>query len=383
MIEVFTVGGGEYLVNVFNAVASWAGSGGYRGLIRVVMVMAFTWALLVTAWNMDPRALLKWFMQATLMYMVVMVPTISVKVTDRTNPGVTAAVVDNVPVGLGLIAGFTSQIGDYLTRAAETVFAMPQVLNYSTGGMIYGAKLLDATQGLRIDDPVYATNLNEHFKQCVFYDILLGRKTYDDILKSSDLLTAMGPGSVALSQQYIYPDGTSGIITCQTAYTFISAGWNSYYVVAAPKIAAQFFPGIPAAQANARLNNDITGMGAAGMASSSGQLVRQAMFINALSEARDGFASGSAQGQIDAFAQTRADIQTRNTYSTIAGGAMKWVPLLNIVLTVVFYSLFPILFLLMLLPTNGMTVAKGYITGFFYLAAWGPLFVILNMMAKV
>lgn len=380
MIEVFTVGGGEYLVNVFNAVASWAGSGGYRGLIRVVMVMAFTWALLVTAWNMDPRALLKWFMQATLMYMVVMVPTISVKVTDRTNPGVTAAVVDNVPIGLGLVAGFTSQIGDYLTRAAETVFAMPQVLNYSTGGMIYGAKLLDATQGLRIDDPVYATNLHEHFKQCVFYDILLGRKTYDDILKSPDLLTAMGPGSVALSQQYIYPDGTSGIVTCETAYNFIRNGWNGYYAVAAPKIAAQFFPGIPVAQASTRLNNDMSGMNAAGMDSSSGQLIRQAMFINALTEARDSFASGSAQGAIDAFAQTRADIQTRNTYSTIASGAMKWVPLLNIVLTVVFYSLFPILFLLMLLPTNGMTVAKGYITGFFYLAAWGPLFVILNMI---
>jgi conjugal transfer mating pair stabilization protein TraG len=380
MIEVFTVGGGEYLVNVFNAVASWAGSGGSRGLIRVVMVMAFTWALLVTAWNMDPRALLKWFMQATLMYMVVMVPTISVKVTDRTNPGVTAAVVDNVPIGLGLVAGFTSQIGDYLTKAAETVFAMPQVLNFSTGGMIYGAKLLDATQGLRIDDPVYATNLNEHFKQCVFYDILLARKTYDDILKSPDLLTAMGPGSVALSQQYIYADGTSGIVTCETAYNFIRNGWNGYYAVAAPKIAAQFFPGIPVAQASARLNNDMSGMNAAGMGSSSGQLIRQAMFINALTEARDSFASNSAQGAIDAFAQTRADIQTRNTYSTIASGAMKWVPLLNIVLTVVFYSLFPILFLLMLLPTNGMTVAKGYITGFFYLAAWGPLFVILNMI---
>src|SRR3546814_12426706 len=79
----------------------------------------------------------------------------------------------------------------------------------------------------------------------------------------------------------------------------------------------------------------MNGMGAAGMASSSGQLVRQAMFINALSEARDGFASGSAQGAIDAFAQTRADIQTRNTYSTIAGGAMKWGPLRNVVLTVV------------------------------------------------
>src|SRR3546814_12276698 len=43
-------------------------------------------------------------------------------------------------------------------------------------------------------------------------------------------------------------------------------------------------------------------------------------------------------------------------------------------------SVLPFLFLLMLLPTNGMTVAKGYITGFFYLAACGPLFVILNMI---
>src|SRR3546814_17016580 len=102
---------------------------------------------------------------------------------------------------------------------------MPQVLNYSTGGMIYGAKLLDATQGLRIDDPVYATNLNEHFKQCVFYDILLGRKTYDDTLKSSDLLTEMGPGTVAISQQSNHPDGTSGIVPCETAQNFNPPAW--------------------------------------------------------------------------------------------------------------------------------------------------------------
>lgn len=27
MLEVFTVGGGEYLVNTFNAVAAWSGGG--------------------------------------------------------------------------------------------------------------------------------------------------------------------------------------------------------------------------------------------------------------------------------------------------------------------------------------------------------------------
>src|SRR3546814_16198175 len=59
---------------------------------------------------------------------------------------------------------------------------------------------------------------------------------------------------------------------------------------------------------------------------------------------------------------------------------MKWVPILNVVLTVVFYALFPVLFPLFLMPRTGPIALRGYVTGFFYLAAWGPLFVILHMI---
>ena len=75
----------------------------------------------------------------------------------------------------------------------------------------------------------------------------------------------------------------------------------------------------------------------------------------------------------EGYAQTRADIQTERTYGSIAATAMKWVPLLNIVLTTLFYALFPVLFPLFLLPRTGPAALKGYVTGFFYLAAWGPL----------
>jgi conjugal transfer mating pair stabilization protein TraG len=251
------VGGGEYLVNVFNAIAAWSGAGGYRALLRVVMVMGFAMALMTTAWNMDPRALIRWFMQATLMYMVLMVPTTSVKVTDRTNPGLAPAVVANVPIGLAGIASFTSQIGDYLTTSAETVFVMPASLNYSTGGMIYGAKLLDATQSLRIDDPTLALNLNEHFKQCVFYDVLMGRKSIESITQAPDMLAAMAPGSVSLSQVYRYPDGSSNIVSCQSAYNLMLTSWNSYYTAALPHIAEQFFPGISTSAAQTKFSNDV------------------------------------------------------------------------------------------------------------------------------
>ena len=67
------------------------------------------------------------------------------------------------------------------------------------------------------------------------------------------------------------------------------------------------------------------------------------------------------------------------TYTSIAEQAMTWVPLLNIVLTVVFYAMFPVIFPLFLIPRSGTPALKGYFTGFFYLAAWGPLYVVLHM----
>src|SRR3546814_10191621 len=60
--------------------------------------------------------------------------------------------------------------------------------------------------------------------------------------------------------------------------------------------------------------------------------------------------------------------------------AMKWVPILKFVLTVVFYARFPVICPLVLMPKTGPLALRGYVTGFFYLAAWGPLFVILHMI---
>ena len=80
--------------------------------------------------SLDWRAWFNWFLQSTLIYLCLMVPTVTLKVTDRINPSLAPSVVANVPLGLGVIASFTSQIGDYLTREAETVFVMPAQLPF-------------------------------------------------------------------------------------------------------------------------------------------------------------------------------------------------------------------------------------------------------------
>lgn len=387
MLEVFTIGGGEYIVNVFNAVAAWTGGGGYKSLIKVVMVIGLIYSLMAVAFSMNVRAWLNWFLTATGIYLCLMVPTVQIKVTDRINPSLAPATVANVPLGLGVMASFTSQVGDYLTRTAETVFTMPSQLNYSTNGMIYGARLFDATRNFQIRDAEFATNLQQHFKQCVFGDIMLHHKSLTDLANSKDLWADLGPGSEARGQSWLEREPSGGgvdsaIVTCQQAYEMLTAKWQPLIEAHAGLWGKQAYPRLSTALAAQKLKEDvpITNTAFTNATSDYTGTMRQMTAINAFMQARDAMAGGSGSAAIDTFATTRADIQARNTYNSIAYQAMSWVPILNIVLTVVFYAMFPVIFPLFLLPQTGVGSLRGYATGFFYLASWGPLYVILHMI---
>lgn len=390
MVEIFTVGGGDYLVNVFQAVAAWTGNGGYKSLLQVVMVMGLALSAITLAFNQDWRAWINWFLGATLIYSCLMVPRLDVRVTDRINPGLAPATVSNVPLGLALMASFTSQVGDYLTGSAEVVFAFPGDLNYSKNGMIYGARLYDATRSLRISDPEFAANLDEHFRQCVFYDVLLGRYSMKELAESGDIWSTIAPGSQARAQRFLTRDVGSGvvtanIVTCREAYGALNAQWASLVDSMGTVFGRQLYPNQTATLARAKLFADlpVAYQYLTGVSASATDIFKQTLTINAMSQAMHSMSATSGAGNVDVYAQTRADIQTERTYGSIASNAMKWVPLLNIVLTVLFYALFPVLFPLFLMPKTGPMALKGYITGFFYLAAWGPLFVILHMMLMV
>ena len=387
MVEIFTVGGGDYLVNVFQAVAAWTGNGGYKSLLQVVMVMGLGLSALTLAFNQDWRAWINWFLGATLIYSCLMVPRLDVHVTDRLNPSLAPANVSNVPLGLALMASFTSQVGDYLTGSAEVVFGLPGDLNYSKNGMIYGARLYDATRSLRISDPEFAANLDEHFRQCVFYDVLLGRYSMKELAETGDIWATIAPGSQARAQRFLTRDATTGqvssnIVTCREAYDTLNAQWAGLVDAMGSVFGRQLYPNQTAALAKAKLFADlpVAYQYLTGVSANATEIFKQTLTINAMSQAMHSMSVSSGAGNVDVYAQTRADIQTERTYGSIASNAMKWVPLLNVVLTVLFYALFPVLFPLFLLPKTGPVALKGYVTGFFYLAAWGPLFVILHMM---
>src|SRR5690606_14969504 len=139
------------------------------------------------------------------------------------------------------------------------------------------------------------------------------------------------------------------------AYNDLNSQWTGMIDEMGTIFGRQLYPRQTAALAKAKLMADlpIAYSYLSGVSQNASAIFRQVLTINAIKQAMHGMAASSGTSSVYVFAQTRAYIQTERTYSSIAQNAMKWVPILNVVLTVVFYALFPVLFPLFLMPKTG------------------------------
>ncbi|NJM50234.1 MAG: hypothetical protein HC843_04565 [Sphingomonadales bacterium] len=381
MYEVITTGGIEYMVQAFNAVAGWTGGGGYQSFLRVVMMVGFMYAIIIVTFNLEIKTLMNWFLGTLLIYGCLMVPTTSVRIVDTTNPAYGARVVGNVPLGLALMASTTSQIGDWMTGTAETLFAPPNGQQYRSNGILYGASMINQVNALDIDDPVFNENLTNYVQSCVMYDIYLNRKKLSDVTQSNDIMASIATTSVSLFvpiRKSLTANVEPTVTVCKDAYNDIKQQWAAFFQSRQAKIAKIFYPSLQNNLATAKVVNDLPLVyGALTQNSQDSQkIIQHAMVMNTFTAARNG---GQGDSAIDAFTQARADVQTSNTYNSLGTAARKWVPIIGMILTVLFYSLFPIIFVLFLLPQTGYMTLKSYFVGFLYLASWGPIYAILNM----
>ena len=81
--------------------------------------------------------LVRWFALYYLAFYVVFFPKATVNIIDRVEQGKVYAV-DNVPLGLAVLASYTSVIGDSLTQLTEQNFSLPDDLRYGQTGYGHG-----------------------------------------------------------------------------------------------------------------------------------------------------------------------------------------------------------------------------------------------------
>lgn len=382
--EIYTVGGAYYLYAVFNFLAAFTGSADFKLFLSI----AFSLGGIGLLWRIIWGAGLRDILQQIVLMLIVGLAGVGIKarvvIIDPTSGTIPIyGTVDNVPWSVAVLGYYTTGISYQLTSRMETLLSTPDNLSYQQSGMLFGATLLSQAAHWRAVSPEIHELLVNYMQNCVIDGTMLGHMDLEEVAHTGALdaeITANVPQSLAY-----YDPTTAQTESCATRWTAVRGLITAEVEkVMTQKAAAAFPDRVGTGGSNvAKLKGTLTDFqGLIGMSSSSAvATIRQAMLLTAMDDAVNRFIASSGNDAAMALYQTaRTNVQTKSSYSAIGASALKWVPLLKVVLETVYYASFPLaLFMMLALPT-GWSILKGYAGGFVWLAAWGPISAILHMI---
>jgi hypothetical protein len=394
MFEIVSYGGGGLLFQVLNSVAMFFGSGNYIFTMKMVAMMA-TIGITVQAAFTGRIPDIKWIIVIIFIYVFAFVPKVDVTITDTVErtPGFpgstpTVRVVGNVPIGLAFVASITSGLKDYFTRGIETVFALPNEINYRQGGPLFAQGIAEKSLEVAPQDPNLNVSLANFWKDCVFYDIALGFYSMSDLAKADDLQNFLATNASSTRMyEHVSASGTKSFEVCADS---IQAGALAVDLDAELQQGEKWVGWVnnyaskpSGATNNALLSSTASAMPMAmqyltGMSLTSSQMLGQATLANSFSKGLVAFASqAEAQEVMQGYAAAKAEAERNISFSTIGRISGRMLPLINIIAEALIYAVFPIIALFMLWP-GGHKAAAAYAMALLWIALWAPLYAILH-----
>ncbi|PKE27594.1 conjugal transfer protein TraG [Rahnella sp. AA] len=388
MTEVYTIFGGDMWRQVFNGVVTILGTDTFDTLLRLASTFGVLGVMLSFIKSQDLRVFIHWLAVFMLITSVLLVPKRSVQIIDITD---SAAVyeVDNVPLGLAMIAGLTTGAGFGVAQLYDYTLARPDSLTYTKSGMLFGSQVIAQSSNFHTQNPQLAQMLTDYVENCVIGDILLnGKYSINQLLNSTDPLTLITSNPSPLRGIYQTVSGTRQFVTClQAASTIktlmgsdISIGGVSWHDMATRVFGSKV-------NADALLStamDESYGFFYAGGLSAS-QIMRNNVTNAAIRDGWKGFAARSSDTANLLNLATESSM-TKQRLSWATGGAIasQTLPMFQSLMMLILIGLFPLVMVLAL--TNhaifGLNTLKLYVGGFLYFQMWPIMYAILNSLAN-
>ncbi len=376
ILPVYTIGAGDLLVEVFNAIASvFNNKSEILAVTHLAIMLGGCCAIFQFTKSRDLQALIRWVGLYVLITSLILYPKATVEIVDRTD--IKPRAIDNVPLSLSLFASFTTRIGLGMAEIVETVFHMPQDMSYNKTGMLMGSRYVLASQDFQITDPVFSETLDAFMQQCVFYDLLLNRYTVNDITHHQNPWQFIKDNT---SVARAFP--LNGQITiCKTGATQLDTLWQQELSHAAAIYGAQIL-GNSGTAAKTLLSHLSDGYRLLTNVSEQGaSILQKNLLANALSQAVSHYsANTNAPAALQAFEDTKTELQIRHTLDLTGRQAGYWLQQLKNILEAVLYGSFIFVYFLSYFPF-GLGIIRNYLFGLFYLQTLAPMFAIVNFAA--
>jgi conjugal transfer mating pair stabilization protein TraG len=406
---IYTLGGGDILFMVFNAIASlFRPDGGSLITMFVTMgtVVGACMAMWMTVYQNETQPMLKWFVTYTILVTGFVSPISRVHIKDSMTNRV--HVVDNVPFALAFGGSIVSTLGNGFTQAIEQVFQpSPTEMvggigiqsnlapSYSKTGFIFGADVITNMKRVAFDNKDIEDNMHGFVNQCVTYDALIGTKyTLHDLKNSDDLWGLVSSQASQMrgfpwrdvvrdgSGRFVRSNGTE-IITCKEGARRLNALWSGITHSSLDDLSKKIGINQAWSKDQNALSNQVKSHlpGAIDKLTNSvkgaADHIKQQLMISSILK-------GSEQKTIELggspnFEVRRAYLQQRETYQTIGHVIAQGLPSIKNVLEALLYCMFVFVMGLILLP-NGVKLLGFYFKILLWLQLWAPLFAMLNFI---
>jgi conjugal transfer mating pair stabilization protein TraG len=381
-LAVYVFGHGEVVREYFNAIAAMMGSKPYATAIHIAVLMAAVTVIFQYVTRRSLMDILRWMLLYYIVMYVLFIPKVTVAIEDRVNQR--AFLVANVPLGIAVLAHYTTALGAALTDMTEANFTLPGDLRYGHSGMVMASRLVSASSTFQIPNAVFNENMQSFVQQCVFYDLLLNKYSMNE-LEQQDNLWEFIKEKASPARMFPYKalgGGDPALLTCKESVAKLNQDWKVVIAEAQRLYGTRLFP--YQANSSQQLARYLPGSYAYLLKASRGaaDILQQSMLANTISNSAMRFSSTTdAPAAMQAFITAKAHIQERLTYQTIGERAAHWLPLMKNALEAILYGAFVIVLLLMIFPFGGM-VFKHYAFSLVWLQAWSPLYAIINLIVS-
>ncbi|ENV9481083.1 conjugal transfer protein TraG N-terminal domain-containing protein, partial [Neisseria gonorrhoeae] len=304
--------------------------------------------------------------------------------------------------GLAYMGYFVSSFGQSITRKAEQVNHLPDDLNYSRTGMLFGTRLMENIREARIPDAQLTQDWALFMYQCSFFDMNLYHfYNVQDLAQSADILATLTHTNQALftnvSQiasrrgNMLQYNGKSKTMTCNEAAKELKDRTRFYSKNYLPGyIADRVFAGLGTNSAGINRVNALVTLG-----NSSFQYlldnarfdtlknIEQAAMVEVIRQA--GIINGQRNRNPAAVQQAFAQVQARNQYIAAqkTGSSMaSWnLPLIRSAAEAILIGLFPfVMILAMLGGIMAFRLLSFYMMSMLWIQLWAPVASIINMI---
>ncbi len=379
-LAVYTIGGGDLIEKVLNAVATvFNDPVGIGAITSIAIMFGGLFTTLEFAKSKDVNVLVKWASMYVIVTSLVLYPKAIVSIEDRSGIDLTPRFVDHVPLSLAIFANLTSRIGIGFTEVIETVFHLPNDMSYNKTGMLMGSKLVLASRNFQITDPEFTQTLNEFMQQCVFYDLLLRKYTIQNLIHADNPWEFI-KNHTSLARAF----PLNGEITvCNVGAGKLDKWWSEIINTAASVYGGQLL-GANKNPSKLLLTHLSDGYNFLTNVSQEGEaILKTNLLANAMSNALSHYsANANAPAALQAYEDTKSELQTRETMDQTGRQAAVWMQYFKNIIEAVVYAAFIFVYFLSYFPFGG-AIVRNYLTGLFVLQALAPMYAIINFAANL